>query len=200
MSWCNYYKCCTDYELLEGTYQFSFIPTVRALSTVPDFTFLGNEKSNNTKNRRAYCWLSSLFCICSLIYRLGSCIDHQRYWHLIGFIWYNKPCPSMRQGFPCGSAGKESACNARDPGSIPRLGRSSGEGNSYSLQYSGLENSMDCTESMERVGHDWVGQRVRHDWVSFTFSMCQKRCSPTVQNWRLSGFFYLNRRVWIQWL
>ena len=60
----------------------------------------------------------------------------------------------MCQGFLCGSAGKESACNARDLGSIPRLGRSSGEGNSYSLQYSGLENSMDCTESMERVGHD----------------------------------------------
>ena len=47
-----------------------------------------------------------------------------------------------------GSAGKESACNAGDPGSIPGsipgLGRSLGEGNSYSLQYSGLENSMDC--------------------------------------------------------
>ena len=43
-----------------------------------------------------------------------------------------------------GSAGKESACNAGDPGSIPGLGRSFGEGNSYSLQYSGLENSMDC--------------------------------------------------------
>ena len=46
--------------------------------------------------------------------------------------------------FPCGSAGRESACNAGDLGSIPRLGRTSGEGNSYSLQYSGLENSMDC--------------------------------------------------------
>ena len=42
------------------------------------------------------------------------------------------------------SAGKESACNAGDPGSILGLGRSPGEGNSYPLQYSGLENSMDC--------------------------------------------------------
>ena len=46
--------------------------------------------------------------------------------------------------FPCGSAGKESACNAGDLGSIPGLGRSSGEGKGYPLQYSGLENSMDC--------------------------------------------------------
>ena len=38
--------------------------------------------------------------------------------------------------FPCGSAGKESACNAGDLGSIPRLGRSPGEGIGYPLQYS----------------------------------------------------------------
>ena len=48
-------------------------------------------------------------------------------------------------GFPCGSAGKESACNAGGLGSIPGLGRSPGEGKGYPLQYSGLENSMDST-------------------------------------------------------
>ena len=47
-------------------------------------------------------------------------------------------------GFPCGSAGKESACSAGDLGSIPGLGRSPGEGKGYPLQYSGLENSLDC--------------------------------------------------------
>ena len=47
-------------------------------------------------------------------------------------------------GFPCGSPGKESACNAGDLGSIPVLERSPGEGKGYPLQYSGLENSMDC--------------------------------------------------------
>ena len=44
---------------------------------------------------------------------------------------------------PGGSYGKVSACNVRDPGSIPRSGRSSGEGNGNPLQYSCLENSMD---------------------------------------------------------
>ena len=47
-------------------------------------------------------------------------------------------------GFPCGSAGEESACSARVLGSIPGLGRSPGEGKGYLLSYSGLENSIDC--------------------------------------------------------
>ena len=47
-------------------------------------------------------------------------------------------------GFQCGSAGKESTCNTGDLGSIPGLGGSPGEGKGYLLQYSGLENSMDC--------------------------------------------------------
>ena len=50
----------------------------------------------------------------------------------------------LGEGFPCGSAGKESACHVGDLGSIPGLGRSPGGEHGYPLQYSGLENSMDC--------------------------------------------------------
>ena len=50
---------------------------------------------------------------------------------------------SVFLGFPCGSTGKESACNVVDLGSISGLERSPGEGKRYPLQYSGLENSMD---------------------------------------------------------
>ena len=50
----------------------------------------------------------------------------------------------MLLGFPGGSDSKESACNAGDLGLIPELGRSPGEGKGYPLQYSCLENSMDC--------------------------------------------------------
>ena len=64
-------------------------------------------------------------------------------------------------GFPGGSDGKESACNAGDPGSVPGSGRSPGEGNGNPLQYSCLENSIDredpgMIQSMgsQRVGHD----------------------------------------------
>ena len=49
----------------------------------------------------------------------------------------------LRKGFPGGSDGKESACNAGDPGLIPGLGRSPEEKNGNPLQYSCLENSMD---------------------------------------------------------
>ena len=51
---------------------------------------------------------------------------------------------SHELSFFCGSAGKESTCHAGDLGSITGLGRSPGEGKVYPLQYSGLENSMDC--------------------------------------------------------
>ena len=49
----------------------------------------------------------------------------------------------IKRGFPGGSDGKGSACNAGDLDSIPGLGRSPSRGNGYPLQYSGLENSMD---------------------------------------------------------
>ena len=49
----------------------------------------------------------------------------------------------MTPDFPDNLDGKESACNAGDPGSIPGLGRSPGEGNGNSLQYSCLENPKD---------------------------------------------------------
>ena len=45
---------------------------------------------------------------------------------------------------PCSSDGKESSCNAGDLGSVPGLGRSPREGNGYLIQYSGLENFMNC--------------------------------------------------------
>ena len=57
-------------------------------------------------------------------------------------------------GLPCFSAGKESACNVGDLGSIPELGGSLGEGKGYSLQYSGLENSMNCI--VHAVAKSWI--------------------------------------------
>ena len=54
--------------------------------------------------------------------------------------------PLQNLGSPSGSAGKESAFNAGDLGSIPGLERSAGEGKGYPLQYSGLEISMDCID------------------------------------------------------
>ena len=58
-------------------------------------------------------------------------------------------------GFPSGSAGKDYACNAGDLGSIPGLVRFHGGGKGYPLQYSGLENSMDCI--VHGVAKSWTG-------------------------------------------
>ena len=60
----------------------------------------------------------------------------------------------LTQGFPCGSAGKESACSAGHLGSIPGLGKSPGEGKGYPLQDSGLENSKDCI--VHGVANSWT--------------------------------------------
>ena len=61
---------------------------------------------------------------------------------------------------PCGfldfSFGKEPTCNAGDASSIPGLGRSPGEGKVYLLQYTGLENSMDCIVHWVTKSHTWL--------------------------------------------
>ena len=63
------------------------------------------------------------------------------------------PCLSIR-GFPGSSVGEESAFSAGDLASIPGVGRSAGEGKGYPLQYSGLENSMDCM--VHGVAKSWT--------------------------------------------
>ena len=71
----------------------------------------------------------------------------------------------ISMGFLCGSAGKESSCNAGDLGSIPGVGRSPGGGKGYLLQYSGLENSMGS-------------QRVRHDNYTTSCDIPTEDASP----------------------
>ena len=66
---------------------------------------------------------------------------------------------NIHRGFPGGSDGKESACNAGDPRLILGSERSPGEGNGYPLQYSCLENSMDSGEwyaSVHEVAKIWT--------------------------------------------
>ena len=83
--------------------------------------------------------------------------------------------PLPHGGFSHSSGGKESTRNAGDPGSIPGLGRSPGEGKGYPLQYSGLENSMDCivhgvAKSWTRLSnfhfHHPHGGKYPHTWPS----------------------------------
>ena len=76
----------------------------------------------------------------------SACNAGDRFDSWVGKIHWRRdrlPTPVFL-GFPCGSAGKVPACHAGDLGSIPVLGRSSGEGKGYPPQYSGLWNSMGC--------------------------------------------------------
>ena len=77
-------------------------------------------------------------------------------------------CFTIENSETSGSAGKEPACNVGDLGSIPGLGRSPGEGKGYPLQYSGLENSMDC------VTHGVAKSRARLRDFHFSYQNYQE--------------------------
>ena len=82
-------------------------------------------------------------------------------------------------GFPCD---KESACNEGDLGSIPGLGRSPGGGKGYPLQYSGLENSMDCRVHGVAKSRTWLSN------VHFHFSPLLQVSPASI--WQLAITFY----------
>ena len=84
--------------------------------------------------------------------KILSLVKQSHNWHIAGFYIITYPPRNIGKE----SNDKESACNARDPGLIIGLGRSSGEGNGYPLQYPGLENPMDRGYSPwdHRVGHN----------------------------------------------
>ena len=75
-----------------------------------------------------------------------------------------------RGGYRCVASlvtqtGKESACNGGGLGSMPRLGRSPGEGKGYPFQYSGLENSMDrgaWRATVHGVAKSWTQLSTKH--------------------------------------
>ena len=103
---------------------------------------------------------------------LGSCVtfhslpENQRYRFqislpLYGIAIFNAACLiryviSHHRGFPCSSAGKESTCNTGDPGSIPGLGRSLGEGIGDPLQYSWASLEAQMVRNLPAVWETWV--------------------------------------------
>ena len=82
--------------------------------------------------------------------------------------WYKHSVNLELLGFPGGSDNKESTCNAGDPGLIPGLGRSPGEGNGNPLQYSCLKNPMD-RGAWQSAAHGIAESNMTH-WHSLTHS------------------------------
>ena len=117
---------------------FPFITSLGALAWV--------QPSNSQPSEIPHRWSCLLWLPVSSSFPCVVSVTHQ------GPAWFlQQPLP---KGFPCGSTGKESACNVGKLGSIPGLGRSPGEGKGYPLQYSGLENSMDCI--VHGVAKSWT--------------------------------------------
>ena len=87
-------------------------------------------------------------------------------------------------GFPCASAGKESARHVGDLGSIPGLGRSPGEGNSYLLQYSCLGNSGDKELDMTK-------------WLSLSLYLITKWSKPTQFSFEMAMCMICSSTSWL---
>ena len=93
--------------------------------------------------------------------------------HLIGLYWGPQGhFIGVPKSFPGDSDGKESTSKVRDLGSVPGLGRHPGEGKAYPLQYSGLENSMDCI--VHGVTKSWTRRSDFHFHLGGLRN--QKRC------------------------
>ena len=90
-------------------------------------------------------------------------------------------------GFPCGSAGKESACSAGDLGSIPWLGRPPGEGKGYPLQCSRLKNSMDCIVYGVTKSLTWLST-----FHFISFSIVSSRVIHVIAYMKMSFLLWLN--------
>ena len=101
----------------------------------------------------------------------------------------NTQClPYLSLSFSGGLSSKEPACNAGDLGSIPGLGRSPGERNSYLLQCSGLESSMDCI--VHKVAKSWTQAH-----FAFTFTFMLRRPDHFLSLPDFCLFIFLNVRT-----
>ena len=101
---------------------------------------------------------------------------HGRIFSLNAVDLLNSNVPKDSMVIPCGSAGKESACDAADP--VLGMGKCPGEGKGYQLQYSGLENSMNC-----------IGHGVAKSQKIFTLMCLQKKISIGVRKSSVASHF-----------
>ena len=140
-------------------------------------------------------WTPELILICILLF--CQCLSLVCF-HLLNLLYDSLTdmaiyslCPLV-PGFPCSSAGKESACNAGDPGSVPGLGRSLAGGHGNPLQYSCLEKShgQRILEGYSQWGCEEsdMTEQLHFHFSLFTFMNWRRKWQPTrVLAWRIPG-------------
>ena len=116
--------CLSHFKISRSKHKFKCMVPSSKSDPIPGFSQLTNHQSFDYISQKCRCL--------------------PLYFFLTSHIPYLIVPPLTLSGLPCGSAGKEFACDVGDLGLIPGLGRSPGEGKGYPLQYSSLENSMDC--------------------------------------------------------
>ena len=116
---------------------------------------LVGDKVTGTANITGVCYPHLKLKKCYFQLEVGESITQQDPVRLLGTEAFQIVANLLGKRLSCGSNGKESAYNARDPGLIPGLGRAPGEGNSNPLQYYCLGNPMDRGAwQATGVGHD----------------------------------------------
>ena len=129
--------------------------------------------------------------------------------HLFAMKWWNQMPQSsfyecwvlsqlfhFHQYFPGGLDGKASAFNVGDLGSIPRWGRSSGEGNGNPLQYSCLENPMYGGASMEDPS-PWGHKKSDTEQLTFTFTFIKRLTTSSLSAIRMVSSAYLRLLIFL---
>ena len=86
----------------------------------------------------------------------------------------------IQLGFPDSSVGKESTCNAEDPGLIPGSGRSAGEGIGYPLQYSWASLVTQLVKNLPAMWETWVRSLGREDPLEK-----KKATHSSILDWRI---------------
>ena len=108
-------------------------------------------------------------------------------------------CLRISLGFPSSSVGEESTCNAGDPGLIPGLGRSVGEGIDHPLQYSWASLVDQFVKNLPSMWETWVHSSILAWRVPWTHSPWGRKESDTTEPLSLSSHFSLEIRGLREW-
>ena len=127
---------------------------------------------------------------CWTDFPLKGCCPGRWSGNLKVYWWKNESVWWVKLSKPDSSVGKESLCNAGDLSSIPGLGRSPGEGKGYPLQYSCLENSMDCIVHRVAKSRIWLSDFHFHSII----------WPPHAAQWTVKGRYSLVKPIWFQFL